>query len=152
MSELPAHVALLAPVPLQHLHSGVATCQQEGKVAFGSNAFDALHKLTEDAQGAPCDVFFYASDACTPGPPKVTWKGRYLRWVHAKAGRYPNGEKYRPATTESDTKWALFWEVSDLRELPAPEHIPVGNLEAIGKSSKLPPHFVPIGPLVVKAL
>jgi hypothetical protein len=33
-------VALLAPVPLEHLIDGVAVCDQQGKVAFGSRAWE----------------------------------------------------------------------------------------------------------------
>ena len=156
MSELSAHVALLAPVPLEHLLSGRETCDKQGKVAFGSRAFDALHKLTELADGASCDVVIYASDAHLPGPPKATWRARFVRWVEAKAGGHPEEMKYRPPTTaqyqgDNHGHWFVFWEVSDLRELPSAQHILISNLKAVGKKSKLAKNFIPLGPVVVEA-
>jgi hypothetical protein len=154
--ELPAHVALLAPVPLEHLQSGRETCQTQGKVAFGSRAFEALHKLTELADGAPADVLIYASDAHQPGPPNVTWRARFVRWVEAKAGAHPQGMQYRPPTTahysgDNYGHWYVFWEVSDLRELPPDEHILISELKAVDKNGKLAKNFIPLGPTVVEA-
>ncbi|MEG3153473.1 hypothetical protein [Sphingomonas sp. RB1R13] len=156
MSQLPAHVAMLAPVPLEHLLSGRETSAKVGKVAFGSRAFEALHKLTELADGAPCDVLIYASDAHLPGPPKVTWRARFERWVEAKAGGHPAGMKYRPHTTsqhkaDNHGHWFVFWEVTDLRELPPAEHILISDLKGVDKRSKLAKTFIPLGPIVVEA-
>jgi hypothetical protein len=156
MSDLPAHVALLAPVPLEHLKSGRVTCDTQGKVAFGSRAFEALHKLTELADGVPCDALIYASDSHLTGPPKVTWRARFIRWVEAKAGGHPEGFKYRPVSTaqyEADNygHWYVFWEVRDLRELEPTEQILISNLKAADQKSKLAKNFIPRGPIVVEA-
>ena len=43
-------VALLAPIPLEHLSDGVEVCTREGKVAFGSQAWETLTKF-EDLGG-----------------------------------------------------------------------------------------------------
>ena len=157
MSELPAHVALLAPVPLEHLVSGRETCHQEGKVAFGSRAFDALHKLTEEAKGAACEVLIYASDAHLSGQPRVTWRAQFLKWVEAKAGGHPEGKKYRPKTTfdypgDNYGHWYLFWEVSDLRELAPDEQVLISDLKPLDQKAKLAKNFIPRGPIVVEAL
>ena len=157
MADLPAHVALLAPVPLEHLRSGSVVCAKEGKVAFGSRSFDAFAKLRDLADGAACDVLIYASDARLPGPPKVTWMARYVRFVEAKAGRHPDGMKFRPPTTESYSAdnhghWYIFWEVSNLRELPPAEYKAVSSLKSIDGKGKLAETYIPRGPIVVEAL
>lgn len=156
MSDLPAHVALLAPVPLEHLISGAKTCTKEGKVVFGSRAFDALAKLRDLADGAPCDVLIYASDAKAGGPPKVTWRARYERFVEAKIGRHPEGMKYRPASTgqyhgDNQGHWYIFWEVTDLRPLDKDQQIEISKLKSVDQKGKFAKTFIPIGPIVVEA-
>ena len=49
-------VALLAPIPLEHLSDGVEVCTREGKVAFGSQAWEALAKF-EDLGGTTRVVY-----------------------------------------------------------------------------------------------
>ena len=157
MTDLPAHVALLAPVPLEHLISGAGVCAKERKVAFGSRAFEPFAKLRDLADGAPCDVLIYASDAHLPGPPKVTWKARYVRFVEAKAGGHPDGMKFRPPTTvnhnaDNHGHWFIFWEVSDLQQLPTSEQVEIAKLKSIENKGKLAKSFIPRGPIVIEAL
>jgi hypothetical protein len=54
-----AQVALLAPVPLQHLRSGQTKAECEGRVAFGSRAWEVFRKLDALREGMPVDVFIY---------------------------------------------------------------------------------------------
>lgn len=54
-------VALLAPVPLEFLIEGIAVCDRQGKVAFGSRAWEIFRKLDELRNGQPVDVYIYAS-------------------------------------------------------------------------------------------
>lgn len=157
MNQLTAHVALLAPVPLEHLISGADVCAKEGKVAFGSRAFEAFAKLQHEANGAPCDVLIYASDAKASGPPTVLWRTRYQGFVEAKAGRHPAGMQFRPPTTaqyhgDNQGHWYIFWEVSDLRPLTPAERIDISKLKSFAQKGKLAKTFVPLGPLVVEAL
>lgn len=156
MTVLSTHVALLAPVPLEHLQSAVDVCAKEGKVAFGSRAFEALDRLRTEAGDAPCDVLIYASDGKASGPPKVTWRARYERFVEAKVGRHPEGMKYRPPTTanysgDNHGHWYIFWEVSDLWELSDSDQIEISKLNAISSKKKLAKTFIPIGPIIVQA-
>jgi hypothetical protein len=74
-------IALLAPVPLEPLNDGQAVCDLQGKVAFGSRAWEIFRKLDELRDGQPVDVYIYASHA--PGRPsfKVSWHGIYLKHV-----------------------------------------------------------------------
>lgn len=157
MADLPAHVALLAPVPLKHLISGAMTCEKEGKVAFGSRAFEALAKLRDLADNADCDVWIYASEDTAHGVPKVTWKARYLRFVEAKAGRHPDGMRFRPVSTgdnpgDNQGHWFIFWEVADLRKLEPQEQIAISKLKGVDKKSTFASGFVPRGPIVIEAV
>jgi len=156
MAEDVAHVALLAPVPLEHLISGAEVCAKEGKVAFGSRAFEAFAKLESLADGAVCEVLIYASDAKSSGPPKVTWRARYEGFVEAKVGRHPAGMKFRPPTTaqyhgDNEGHWFIFWEVSNLRQLSASEQIEISKLKSEGAKGNLAKTFIPIGPIVIEA-
>ena len=67
------HLALLTPVPVEHLHSGLEVCTREGRVAYGSNSGLCLAGLRHDLEGEECDVLFFASHEGVSGPAKVTW-------------------------------------------------------------------------------
>lgn len=102
----PSDVALLAPVPAEHLDSAAETCAREGKVAFGTRAnFERLHSLPSLADAAEVSVFIYASGAAS-GPPQATWTARFVGLVASRAGAHPDGMKYRraPRSTRSTTR------------------------------------------------
>ena len=148
-------LALLAPVPEKHLISGLKTCAQQGKVAFGTRSFEPFARL-RDAKAIGCDVYLYASHSAEPGPPKASWKGRYLGYVDAKNGAHPEGMKFRPETTlegETDNKghWFLFWEISDLRKLDEGEARLISHLRGETSKSNYKAAFIPEGPLVIQA-
>ena len=44
-------VALLAPVPLEHLIDGLSVCDQQGKVAFGSRAWEIFREAYKNVSG-----------------------------------------------------------------------------------------------------
>ena len=147
-------VALLAPVPLEHLIDGQAVCDQQGKVAFGSRAWEIFRKLDELRDGQPVDVYIYASHA--PGRPsfKVSWKGIYLGHVEGIHGAHPQGMLFRPPSTaqyEDDNfgHWAVFWEVAQLRKLAPEEHIPTGRFYGWDKRRLYEKNFIPEGPILV---
>ena len=58
-------VALLTPVPVEHLLDGVEVCRREGKVAFGSQAFETFTRLDDEA-GPGTLVLIYASHSGEP--------------------------------------------------------------------------------------
>lgn len=65
MSDEPnADVALLTPVPAQHLTSGLEVCAALGRVTFGTDAGMALatfsHLVGKDSNA---DILFYASES-----------------------------------------------------------------------------------------
>jgi hypothetical protein len=63
-------VALLAPVPEEHLLSGQETLRESGKVAFGSKNWELFNTLRELLKGDECDVLTYASEASRPLNPR----------------------------------------------------------------------------------
>jgi hypothetical protein len=148
-------IALLAPVPLEHLEDGAEVCAQRGKVAFGSRAFLLFVELDQLRQGQPVDVYLYASHAHEDGSIRVTWTGRYIGYVMGVGGAHPQGEKYRPPSTfkyESDNKghWAIFWEVTDLRRLPKEDELLVQHMRGWKHKTKYSKFFVPEGPLIIE--
>lgn len=148
-------IALLAPVPLEHLEDGVEVCAREGKVAYGSRAFETFVELDALRAGEPVDVYIYASHAHEDGPIRATWAAIYVGFVKSPDGSHPHGPKYRPPSTfkyPTDNKghWALFWEVTDLRRLPDAEAFPIRDLRGWKHRTKYNKFFVPEGPLIIE--
>lgn len=146
--------SLLAPVPLEHLLDATAVCRAEGKVAFGSRAWEVFRELDVERNGAPVDVYIYASGDLGSAKIEVSWRGRYIGHVEGKNGAHPDGLRFRPPSTAknpTDNKghWAVFWELDQLNQLEPSERIPTGAF--IGhKSGKLcAKNFVPGGPVIV---
>ncbi|MBV7380586.1 hypothetical protein [Maritimibacter dapengensis] len=150
-------IALLAPVPEEHLISALDTQKSAGKVAFGSNAWQVFNELREIAGDQEIDVYIYASDSRKFGPPKVRWTARYLGHVDSKNGAHPSGMTYRPTSTEqydADNRghWAVFWEVDSLVELTKDEAIPMNLLSGRNSHKAFVSNFVPHGPTLIEAL
>jgi hypothetical protein len=147
-------VALLAPVPLEHLIAGIAVCDRQGKVAFGSRASEIFRQLDKLRNGQPVEVYIYASNA--PGQPsfKVSWRGIYLGYVEGRHGAHPQSMQFRPPSTakyedDHDGHWAVFWEVTQLWELAAPEHIPTCRFFGWDNRRFFEKNFIPKGPILV---
>jgi hypothetical protein len=150
-------VAILAPVPLEHLLDGQEVAKAEGKVAFGSRAWEVFHKLDEIRGDQPVDVFIYASHSGNSGQPKVTWKARYIGHVEGKQGAHPDGLKFRPpSTTQSASDnaghWAVFWEVQELQQLPIADAIRISDMQGYGRKAKYKKDFFPEGPILILAM
>ena len=122
-SDCADHVALLAPVPKEHLVGGTKTSMTMGKVAFGSRAYDF----------------------------RVSWHARYLGYVGAVNGAHPDGMKVRPASTakyagdNEGGDWLLFWEVDHLDEIPESERMHVGEFVPYEKKKPYGNSFAPRG-------
>ena len=147
-------IALLAPVPIAHLESGLEICDREGKVAFGSRAWEVFRELESCTGGKPVSVYIYASYEHADGPPAATWMARYAGHVESNHGAHPDGMRYRPPTTadypaDNLGHWAVFWEVESLRRLGEDDWIPTHAFGGYGKKGKYKKGFVPEGPLVV---
>src|SRR4051812_11355274 len=94
MIETARHIALLAPVPLQHLISGRPVSAGEGRVAFGSRAWEVFRELDAQRRGMPIDAYIYASHAQGPVALEVSWHGRYIGHVESVGGAHPAGTRY----------------------------------------------------------
>lgn len=150
-------IALLAPVPEEHLISGLEKCYAAGKIAFGSRAFQVFRDLDEVRGEDPVDVYIYGSGGSKFGPPKVRWHARYVGHVDAKAGGHPDGMQYRPDSTkrygtDNVGHWAVFWEVVELRQLKNEDSIPMNMFRGWQTRKNYVSSFVPEGPILVEAL
>lgn len=156
MGDAALHVALLAPVPLEHLLSGRSICDKEGRVAFGSRAWKVFRELDELRKGLTVDVYVYASHAdCPPHLEVVTWGARYIGHVESHGGAHPEGMRFRPASTaeygnDNEGYWAIFWEVESLHELLERERIRLSEFFGVKKGKPYKIDFIPEGPLLVQ--
>ena len=150
MIQTAAHITLLAPVPFEHLATGRAVAETEGRVAFGRNAWQVFEELDARRKGMPVDVYIYASRVEGPLSFEVSWRGRYIRRVLNDGGGHPDGMRYRPPSTASDTPAGVFWEVEDLHPLQATDRIGLAAFTGFGKKKSYGPGFVPEGPLLVE--
>lgn len=143
-------VALLTPVPIDHLVDGVEVCRREGKVAYGSQAWETLMKF-EDLGGVGAPVLVYASHNPEHLGPTVLWVGYYLDYVESKGGAHPAHGRYRPPSCKEEDQsgyWAGFYELSDLQQLDPESRIAIPSLRSLdGKPYAA--GFVPEGPTIV---
>jgi hypothetical protein len=149
-------VALLAPVPEEHLLSGQKTLKDSGKVAFGSKNWELFNKLEELLKGDECDVLLYASDADRPlNPPTATWSARFVGFSVAVNGAHKHGMKYRPTSTtkyplDNKGNWTVFWEVTSLE--PMIPGVKISLLRGFEKPHSYLVNFIPKGPLLIQAI
>jgi len=127
----------------------------EGRVAYGSRAWEVFRELDGLKKGIPIDAYIYASH--TDGPPsfEASWYGRYIGHVESVGGAHPAGMRYRPPSTAqypSDNLgyWAVFWEVEQLREFASDERLRLADFTGFGKRRAYATLFVPEGPLLVE--
>lgn len=150
MGESHPGIALLTPVPLVHLLDGLEVCEAEGKVAFGSNAWELFEDLDRTREGMPVDVFIYASRSPEPLGNVASWTARYVGYIrreNASAQAIPRP----PSTAEEDAEhyWAGYWLAIDLRRLPPDEHVTISGLRGSEKQRYFQSNFIPEGPLTI---
>jgi hypothetical protein len=148
-------VALLAPIPLEHLEDGSEVCRREGRVAFGSRAWEVFRKLDDLRNGLPVEVFIYASH--DPGVRRlvVSWRALYIGHVESVNGAHPEGMKVRPPSTaryldDNQGYWAVFWEVEELHRLEEGQGNPTGSFWGLEKANSYGRNFVPEGPILIR--
>lgn len=150
-----AHVALLAPVPLEHLIDGKKKSDIEGRVAFGSRVWELFTELDTLRKNMPVDVYIYASHGGGNRDFEVSWHARYVRHVNSEMGAHPDGMRYRPESTgkypnDNSGHWAVFGEVEDLQKLPKEQHMSLAQFTGYGKKKAYGHAFPPEGPLLVE--
>lgn len=156
--EKPLALALLAPVPEDHLLSGLDMIAQqfdEGEkepvLAFGSMEFELFRHADALRGDRPIEVFIYASmsKADQPLNPLVTWHGMYTGQVLSRRGRYPGKAIHRPPSTADDKPtWAVFWLLKTLAKLDTP--IPIGSFTGFKQKKPYEQRFIPRGPVLVQ--
>lgn len=145
-------LALLTPVPLEHLADGVEVCRRAGTVAFGSNAWELFDPATFPLDPGD-DVLIYSSHAGEPTRLVVSWRARFVRYRRFEDIPRAELRKIRPPSTRPEDRaspWSGFYEVRDLSELPAEEVIPIGDLQD-KRGNRYRDAFHPEGPIVVTA-
>lgn len=106
-------------------------------------------------KGMPVDVFIYASHTRSTPCTEITWRALYIGHVESSNGAHPDGMRYRPPSTGSNTgdnigHWAVFWEVSSLEPVAAPDRISLAELTGFGNRKAYGRFFVPEGPLLIE--
>lgn len=129
--------------------SGLDVCAKEGFVAYGTDAglvlSELLHLVDDDH---PADILFYASHPPDAGPPRATFRGPFVDYAGAVAGKAKaTWTKYRPSSTAGDTAWSSFYLVSDLRILDGP--ISIATLGKRNNRGKFAKTFKPEGPIII---
>ena len=112
-----SNIALLAPVPLEHLISALEVLEVEEKVAFGSLAFLVFHELDKQRKGLPVDVYIYASAREDNRDAALFWRATYVGFVPSSGGSHPSGMRFRPKSTEkyaidNEGHWGLLSKVT----------------------------------------
>jgi hypothetical protein len=155
-NECSTHIALLAPVPKEHLVEALNTVQNVGKVAFGSRNWEAFFKLDQERNGKPVDVYIYESYGEGQYNFRVSWHAHYIQNVGAIIGAHPDKMTFRPESTAKypgDNEggvWLLFWEVDSLQEQPEQNRIHVGSFTPFGKKKPYGNSCVPRGPMLIE--
>jgi hypothetical protein len=149
MAEPDADVALLTPVPEEHLISGFDVCANLGSVAFGSDSVMVLSEYAHLVVDSTAYVLFYASHSTASTTPAATYRARFVKYVGALAtGKAPPSCcDVRPPSTVTDGPWQSFYVVNNLCKLDEP--IPLTKLSKANVKTKLKANFVPLGPLIV---
>lgn len=147
--------ALLAPVPYEHLVSGLEVSRKEGKVAFGSRAFEVFRAVETIADHGTLPVFIYASSDAAQMPPRATWRANYVSSVETNNGRHPAGMRFRPPSTEANIgdnlgHWAVFWEVTKLMQVGYKEGIQMDGFYGYRSKKRYLKNFRPEGPVIVE--
>ncbi len=147
-------VALLAPVPLEHLKSGITLCQSEKKLALGSKKWEVFKELDELRNDKPVPVLIYASGENLDGPATISWVGQYIGHVNSLNGSHPEGMRFRPPSTanyEADNAghWAIFWHITELSPLEESNRLPISELSSLSSGKYFKANFIPKGPEII---
>jgi hypothetical protein len=144
------NIALLAPVPLEHLLDAQQVLETEEKVAFGSQRYDLFRQLDKERNGQPVDVYIYASRREGQPEGETFWRATYVEHVKSDLGVYPGDRRFRPKSTAGDTAFAVFWEVKALKPVAASEWCQPSGLTGFGKKKPYGQPFVPEGPILIQ--
>lgn len=138
-------------MPEEHLLAALCVQEKQGRVAFGSEAWDRLAELQAMLGDESTEVYIYASMARLPVT-AATWRAIFIRYRHAiNNGTHPEGMRFRPATTQNE-RWAAYWEVGGLERLSKDDRVPMDHFSALASGKRFQKHFVPRGPTLIERL
>lgn len=148
--------AILAPVPEEHLISGLEVLKQEEHVAFGTRKWELFRHVEALCGGEPVPVLIYPS--VEDDSPKlsylVKWIGWYDGYEESDDGRYRFPE-CRPKSTEKyagdqSGYWAGFWRVKRLQKLEESGFRPISSLQSHKSGKFWKKGSPPRGPEIVQ--
>lgn len=149
--------ALLAPVPLAFLESGLEVCTREGFVAYGSRKWELFVELDRLRAGGVVPVLIYPSyeDDEVKLAYEICWTGSYTGHVRAPGGIHPEKMRYRPDVarqypTDMSGYWAIYWHVSELKRLPDGDWRPISSLRSHKSGKFWKAGSPPRGPEIVE--
>ncbi len=148
--------AILAPVPEEHLKSGLDVVAAEEFVAYGSRKWEFFREVDSLRGDEHVPVLIYPSseDADVKMSYLIKWTGWYIKHVQSELGAHPNGKKYRPATAEKyagdrSGYWAVYWHVAGLTKLAEENFKPVSSLKSYQTGKYWKAGHPPRGPEIV---
>lgn len=145
--------AILAPIPAEHLESGLALWGEY--VSFGSHKWELFRKVDELRRGAEVPVLIYPSHETDVV--KLTFQVEWFAWYigHVDDSRKFDDETSgrRPPTTarypeDNASGWSLFWRVRSLVQLPPEHHLAIREVETY-KTGNWRKNSPPRGPEIV---
>ena len=144
-------LALLAPVPAKILADGFDVTSPSGLVAFGTGEvgndktgawsfeFFSKEEFSEGKGSLPVLIFGSSTDLNGPHPLHrpgyVTAVGTYQGTTEAKNCKHPDPTLRPKAALDGDTRWTMFWEISNLKPLVREHQIPLKQLWLPGRGN-----------------
>jgi len=148
--------AVLAPVPEEHLLSGLEVVLREGFVAYGSRKWELFEEVDRLRGGEPVPVLIYPSDEdhAVKMSYLSKWSGMYVGHVRSQGGTHPAGMKYRPESVEQYPNdlsgyWAVFWHVAQLQRLDEANHKAISSLQSYRAGKYWKAGSPPRGPEII---
>jgi hypothetical protein len=143
-----AHIALLAPVPLDILTSALETDTPDGQIAFGTRDWQLFNKLEQRREAMPVDVYIYASHPGGSFEGKATWRALYVRLETERHKAMAHRPKLAAETDNREGE--VYWIVERLRRAEPNEHIPVADFTGYDRKKPYGKSFPPHRPLLVE--
>ena len=148
--------AILAPVPEEHLESGLEVVENEDFVAYGSQQWELFPQVDKLRSDEPVPVLIYPSYEEDKASVSyvIKWVGWYVGHVRSDMGRHPEGMKHRPETAlnyaaDISGYWAVFWHVAKLRKLEEEEYCAISSLQSEKTGKYWKAGSAPRGPEIV---
>ena len=150
--------AILAPVPRNHLESGLGVLAKLNYVSFGSQKWELFRKIEtlRVSQAVPVLIYPSHENEVVKLTYQVSWTAWFVGSTEDAADKsYDESNGHRPETTLSDHSggndtdgWAAFWRVKDLCQLPEKSWVSIRELDSYA-SGYWRKNAAPRGPEIV---